>query len=113
MSSPKEGQEKGQANMVEMNEDLDNSSVMLLEYNLIGNFKEWWIDTGDTCHACSVKKIFVLYAPAGPEKTLSMGNSTVVKIEGYRMIFLKMTYGKVENLNNIFMFLNMDVPSFY
>ncbi|XP_070057922.1 uncharacterized protein [Nicotiana tomentosiformis] len=93
--APRKDKKKGQENMVEKHEDIDDLCAMLSECKLVGNPKEWWIDSGATRHICAIREAFATYAPVGPEKTLSMGNSATAKIEGCGMIFLKMTYGNV------------------
>ncbi|XP_060190446.1 uncharacterized protein LOC132619613 [Lycium barbarum] len=97
----KKDKKKGQANMVEKNDDMDDLCAMLSECNLVGNPKEWWLDSGATRHVCSVKEAFATYAPAGPEEELFMGNIATAKVEGYGKILLKMTSGKVLTLNNV------------
>ncbi|XP_060178171.1 uncharacterized protein LOC132608115 [Lycium barbarum] len=92
---------KGQANMVEKNDDMDDLCAMLSECNLVGNPKEWWLDSGATRHVCAVKEAFATYAPAGSEEELFMGNTATAKVEGYGKILLKMTSGKVLTLNNV------------
>ncbi|XP_070013388.1 uncharacterized protein [Nicotiana sylvestris] len=67
----------------------------------VENPKEWWIDYGATHHVCVVREVFAIYAPIGPEETLSMGNSATVEIEGCGKIYLKMTFGKMVILNNV------------
>ncbi|XP_070022287.1 uncharacterized protein [Nicotiana sylvestris] len=99
--APKKDKKKGQANMVEKHEDVDDSCAMLFECNLVGNPKEWWIDSGATRHVCVARESF---APIGPEETLSMENAATAKIEGCWKIFLKMTSGKVVTLNNVIQF---------
>ncbi|XP_070017077.1 uncharacterized protein [Nicotiana sylvestris] len=47
---PKKDKKKGQANIVEKNDDIDDLGAMLSECNLVGNLKEWWIDSGSTRH---------------------------------------------------------------
>nr|XP_016461129.1 PREDICTED: uncharacterized protein LOC107784499 [Nicotiana tabacum] len=69
--APRKDTKKGQANMVEKHEDIDDLEV------------------------------FAAYVPVGPEETLSMRNSATAKIEGYGKIFLKMTSSKVLTLNNV------------
>ncbi|XP_070055021.1 uncharacterized protein [Nicotiana tomentosiformis] len=103
--APKKEKKNGQANMVQTNDDIDDLCAMLCECNLVGNPKEWWIDSGATRHVCAVREAFASYAPAGPDKTIFMGNSATAKIEGYEKIFLKMTSGKVVILNTFVMFL--------
>ncbi|XP_019252755.1 PREDICTED: uncharacterized protein LOC109231550, partial [Nicotiana attenuata] len=88
---PKKDKKKGQANLVEKNDEIDNLCAMLLEYNQGGNPKERWIDSGATRYVCDVKEAFATYSTAGPEEELSMENTTTTKIEGYGKIFLKMT----------------------
>ncbi|XP_070024829.1 uncharacterized protein [Nicotiana sylvestris] len=67
---------------VEKHEDVDDLCAMLYECNLVGNPKEWWIDSGATRHVCAVREAFATYAPIGPKETLSMGNAATAKIEG-------------------------------
>ncbi|XP_019251306.1 PREDICTED: uncharacterized protein LOC109230240 [Nicotiana attenuata] len=92
---------KGQANIVEKNDDIDDLCAMLSECNLVRNPKEWWIDSGATRYVCVVKEAFATYSTVGPEEELSMGNNATAKIEGYGKIFLKMTSGKVLTLNKV------------
>jgi len=87
--------------MVETNENVDDLRAMLSECNLVGNPKEWWIDSGATRHICAVREAFASYAPAGPDETIYMGNSATARIEGYGKIMLKMTSGKMVTLNNV------------
>ncbi|XP_060195475.1 uncharacterized protein LOC132624765 [Lycium barbarum] len=89
---------KGQANMVV---DVDDLCAMLSECNLVGNPKEWWLDSGATRHVCAVKEAFATYTPAGPKEDLYMGNTATAKVEGYGKILLKMTFGNVLTLNNV------------
>ncbi|XP_070030049.1 uncharacterized protein [Nicotiana sylvestris] len=64
---PKKDNKQGQANIVEKNDDIDDLCAMLSECNLVGNPKEWWIDSGATRHVCAVKEAFATYSTAGPE----------------------------------------------
>ncbi|XP_070051234.1 uncharacterized protein [Nicotiana tomentosiformis] len=86
--APKKHKKKGQANMVEKHEDIYDLCAMLSECNLVGNPKEWWIDSGATRHVCAIREAFATYALVGPEEMLSMGNSAMAKIEGSGKIFL-------------------------
>uniref|UniRef100_A0A1S4BS18 Retrovirus-related Pol polyprotein from transposon TNT 1-94-like beta-barrel domain-containing protein n=1 Tax=Nicotiana tabacum TaxID=4097 RepID=A0A1S4BS18_TOBAC len=92
---------KGQANIVEKNDDIDDLCAMLSEYNLVGNSNEWWIDSGATRNVCAIKEAFATYSTIGPEEEISMGNNATTKIESYGKIFLKMTSGKVLTINNV------------
>ncbi|XP_075095033.1 uncharacterized protein LOC142173345 [Nicotiana tabacum] len=65
--APKKDKKKGQANMVKKHEDVDDLCTMLSECNLVGNPKEWWIDSGATRHVCAVREAFATYALVGPE----------------------------------------------
>ncbi|XP_070057601.1 uncharacterized protein [Nicotiana tomentosiformis] len=56
---PKKDKKKGQDNIVEKNDDIDDLCAMLPECNLVGNPKEWWIDSGSTRHVCVVKEAFL------------------------------------------------------
>lgn len=85
---PKKYKKKEHANIVEKNDDIDDLCAMLSECNLVGNPKEWWIDSGATRHVCAVKEAFATYSTAGPEEELSMENTATAKIEGYGKIFL-------------------------
>ncbi|XP_070010851.1 uncharacterized protein [Nicotiana sylvestris] len=82
----KKDKKKGQANMVEKHDDVDDLCAMLSECNLVGNPKE---------------EAFATYAPVKPDEMISMGNAAKAKIEGCGKIFLKMTSGKVVTLNNV------------
>ncbi|XP_070026052.1 uncharacterized protein [Nicotiana sylvestris] len=90
----KKNKKRGQENMVEKHDDVDDLCAMLSKCNLVGNPKEWWIDSGATRHVCAVREAFSTYASARPEETLSMGNAATANIEGYGKIFLKMTSAK-------------------
>ncbi|XP_070015983.1 uncharacterized protein [Nicotiana sylvestris] len=89
--APKKDKKKGQANMVEKHDDVDDLWAMLSECNLVGNPKEWWINSGATRHVCAVRESFATYAHVGLDETISMGNAAKAKIEGCGKIFLKMT----------------------
>nr|XP_033516279.1 uncharacterized protein LOC117280647 [Nicotiana tomentosiformis] len=103
--APKKDKKKSQANMVEKNDEMEDLCAMLSECSLVGNPKEWWIDSGSTCHICANKELFASYVLAGPDETIFMGNSATTKIEGVGKIYLKMTSSKVVTLNNVLIFL--------
>ncbi|XP_070021873.1 uncharacterized protein [Nicotiana sylvestris] len=44
----KKDNKKGQVNIMEKNDDIDDLCVVLSECNLVGNLNEWWIDFGAT-----------------------------------------------------------------
>ena len=68
---------------------------------MVGNTKEWWVDTGATRHICSDKKLFSSYETINDGEQLFMGNSSTSKIEGKGKVILKMTYGKELTLNDV------------
>ncbi|CAL1356033.1 unnamed protein product [Linum trigynum] len=96
----KKKKNKSQANIVD-DTDMDDLCAVLSECNLVGNPREWWIDSGATRHVCAVKEMFTSYSLAKAEEKLFMGNSSTAKVEGYGKIVLKMTSGKVVTLNNV------------
>ena len=91
-----------QANITEV-EKLSNISffVVVSEVNLVGNTKEWWVDTGATRHICSDKKMFSSYEAINDGEQLFMGNSSTSKVEGKGNVILKMTSEKELILNDV------------
>ncbi|XXG68848.1 hypothetical protein AAC387_Pa06g1848 [Persea americana] len=77
-----------------------NLSAMASKVNLIGNTREWWVDTRATRHVCSNKEMFSTYHASNGEQ-LFMGNSATSKVEGQGQVVLKMTSGKELTLNNV------------
>ncbi|GMP27262.1 hypothetical protein CsSME_00003331 [Camellia sinensis var. sinensis] len=77
-----------------------NLTAVVFEANLVGNPKEWWVDTGATRHICADKKMFTTYKVVESEEQLFMGNSSTSTVEGQGKIVLKMTLGKKLTLNN-------------
>ncbi|XP_075112358.1 uncharacterized protein LOC142182206 [Nicotiana tabacum] len=71
------------------------------ECNLVGNPREWWIDSRATRYVCSNKELFTSYSPAGPNETVFMANSATAKIEGTCKIALKMTSVKIVTLKDV------------
>ena len=96
---------KGHANMVEEFHlsdgigDIRLSCVVMSEINLVGNPKEWWVDTGATRHVCCHKKMFSTYKECGEQ--LFMGNSSISRAAGIGKVILKMTSGEELTLNNV------------
>ena len=87
-----------QANMTELDtlstdvSDI-NLSAVVSEVNLVGNTREWWVDTGATRHVCSIKEMFSTYQASTGEQ-LFMGNSATSKVEGQGQVVLNMTFGR-------------------
>ena len=73
--------------------DLDLCAV-ISECNLIGNSKEWFVDTGATRHICANKWMFTTYKTATDAEQLFMGNSSTSKVEGKGKVVPKLTSGK-------------------
>ncbi|XP_028096116.1 uncharacterized protein LOC114296032 [Camellia sinensis] len=76
-------------------------SAVVYEANLVGNPKEWWVDTGATRHICADRQMFTTYKVVENGDQLFMGNSCTSTIEGQGKIVLKMTSGKEGTLNNV------------
>ena len=51
------GKGKSQANIMEKMEDADGLCAMISECNLVGNPKEWFLDSGDTRHICCKRNL--------------------------------------------------------
>ncbi|KAF5959084.1 hypothetical protein HYC85_000293 [Camellia sinensis] len=81
--------------------DVINLSAVVSEANLVGNPKDWWVDTGAIRHICADKKMFASYSTVDNGEQLFMGNSSTSKVEGQGKIVLKMTSGKELTLNNV------------
>ncbi|KAL3334085.1 hypothetical protein AABB24_030714, partial [Solanum stoloniferum] len=98
---PKKDKKKDQANLAESKGEMDDLCAILSECNLVENPREWWIDSGASCHVCTNKELFSSYTPAPTDEKLFMANSAVAKVEGTGKILLKMTSGKVVTLNRV------------
>ena len=92
---------KDQANLAESKKEMDDLCAMLSECNLVGNPREWWIDSGASSHVCANKELFSSYTPALTDEKLFMANSAVATVEGTGKVLLKMTSGKVVTLNRV------------
>ncbi|PHU12647.1 hypothetical protein BC332_19577 [Capsicum chinense] len=80
---------------------MDDLYAMLSECNLVGNPREWWMDSGATRHVCANKELFSTFALVQVEKKIYMANSATAKVEGTGKVCLKMTSSKVLTLNNV------------
>jgi hypothetical protein len=78
-----------------------NLSAIVSEVNLVGDTKEWWVDTGATRHVCSDKNMFSKYNSVEHGEQLFMGNSSTARVEGKGKVILKMTSGKELTLNDV------------
>ncbi|KAA0048117.1 hypothetical protein E5676_scaffold546G00690 [Cucumis melo var. makuwa] len=104
---PKNFQKKhAQAHIIKVDEvsdgvaDIDLCAV-ILECNMMGNSKEWWVDTGATHHICANKNLFTLYVSISNGEQLFMGSSSTSKVKGQGKVILKMTSRKELTLNNV------------
>ncbi|XP_055802108.1 uncharacterized protein LOC129871232 [Solanum dulcamara] len=79
--APKKEKKKDQANMVDMIWDVENLCAMLSEYNLVENFKEWWLNSGATSYVCAVREAFATYSPTAPDETIYMKNSAMLRLK--------------------------------
>ena len=103
-----QGTKKGsQANITEVEnlskdvDDIDLSAV-ISEVNLVGgDTKEWWMDTGSTCHVCIDQNLFSSYHPVDNGEEIFMRNSSTSKVVGKGKVILKMTSGKKLTLNEV------------
>ncbi|XXG85845.1 hypothetical protein AAC387_Pa11g0861 [Persea americana] len=77
-----------------------NLSAVVSEVNLVGNTREWWVETGATRHVCCNKEMFSTYQASNGEQ-LFMGNFATSKVESQGQVVLKMTSGKELTLNNV------------
>ncbi|XP_069144391.1 uncharacterized protein [Solanum lycopersicum] len=89
------GKEKSQANTVEQIEDEDDLYVMVLDCNLVGNPKEWFLNSGVTRHICFAKEVFLRYTHVEFDEDLFLRNTTTTRIVGTRKVMLKMTSDKL------------------
>ncbi|PHT72052.1 hypothetical protein T459_22837 [Capsicum annuum] len=62
--TPKKGKKKDQENMIESNKECNDLCAMFSECNLVGNPREWWMDSAATRHVSSNKELFSSFAPA-------------------------------------------------
>ncbi|KAF3680141.1 hypothetical protein FXO37_03477 [Capsicum annuum] len=93
--------------MIESNKECDDLCAMFSECNLVGNPREWWMDSGATRHVYANKELFSSFSPAQAEEMIYMANSATAKVEGTEKIYLKMTSGKVLTLNNVLYVLEL------
>lgn len=75
-----------QANMIEkdnLSEGMQEMSLsaVVSECNMVGNTREWWVDTGATRHVCVDRAMFSNYQELKGEQ-LFKGNAASSKIEG-------------------------------
>ncbi|KAF3615265.1 putative phosphoserine aminotransferase, chloroplastic-like [Capsicum annuum] len=78
--TPKKGKKKDQANMIESNKECDDLCAMFSECNLVGNPREWWMNSGATRHVCANKELFSSFSLAQAEEMIYITNSATAKI---------------------------------
>ena len=82
-------------------EDADDLCAMISECKLVGNPKEWFLDSGATRHICSAKENFATNTHAEYNQDLFMEITATTRIAGTGKVMLKMTSGKLLTLNNV------------
>ncbi|PHU08618.1 hypothetical protein BC332_20478 [Capsicum chinense] len=63
-SAPKKRKNKDQANLADSKKETDDLCAMLSECNLVGNPREWWMDSGAIHHVYANKELFLTFTPA-------------------------------------------------
>ena len=105
-SQDKGKKKKNEAHVTEGEQLTDDISEMELsavvtEANIVGNPREWWVDTGATRHICADSKMFSMYQKVDGGDHLTMGNSSTSQVVGQGTVVLKMTSGKELTLKNV------------
>ncbi|PHT38031.1 hypothetical protein CQW23_21604 [Capsicum baccatum] len=77
--APKKGKKKDYENLAESKKEMDDLCAILFECNLVGNPREWWMDSGATCHVCSNKELFFMFALVQVEEKIYMANPLLQK----------------------------------
>ena len=67
---------------------------------MVGNSKEWWVNTGATRHICANKNMFTSYVLVSSGEQIFMGNCSTSKVEGQCKVILKIASSKELTLNN-------------
>lgn len=80
---------------------ITKESVVVSEVNMMDNPKEWFVDTGATCHVCFEKSAFSTYVPTDGNKLLHMGNKATSNVAGVGSVMLKLTSGKELKLKDV------------
>ncbi|RVW73229.1 Retrovirus-related Pol polyprotein from transposon TNT 1-94 [Vitis vinifera] len=92
-------EKKPQANVTEfdkLSNDVSemNLSAVVSECNIVGNTKEWWVDTGATRHICSNKWMFSTYKPVEQNEELFMDirknlvSGSLLSKNGFKLVFV-------------------------
>lgn len=81
---PAPKKKKSEANLTELSNGISDMDLcaVVSKCNLVGNSKEWFVDTGATCHFCANKWMFTTYKTATDDEQLFMSNSSASKVEG-------------------------------
>ncbi|PHT72641.1 hypothetical protein T459_23426 [Capsicum annuum] len=62
--TPKKVKKKDQANVAESKKETDDLCTLLSECNLVGNPREWRMDSGATHYFCANKELFAMFSLA-------------------------------------------------
>ncbi|KAL0440950.1 UNVERIFIED_CONTAM: hypothetical protein Sradi_0033900 [Sesamum radiatum] len=87
-----------QVNLAENDEII---TAVVVEANLVENKNDWVLDTGASRHFCSNKALFHESVDATDGECVFNGNSTTARVLGKGKIFLKLTSGKTLVLNDV------------
>ena len=88
-------------NQVHLTESEEVIAAVVSEVNLVSNVSEWVLDTGATRHICSGREMFKEYEKVSEGECVFMGNSSTVTVSGKGKVLLKLTSGKLLELNNV------------
>ena len=69
---------------------------------MIANPFDWWFDLGATVHVCNNKELYKTYDESSIEQQVLMGNHDKAKVLGKSTIEVKMSFGKMMILTNVF-----------
>lgn len=82
-------------------EDIDLCEVVS-EVNMVAsNLREWWNNTGASCHICCDKGSFAGLTMKNNRGHVYMKNATISTIKGKGTVILKMTLEKEITLKNV------------
>ena len=69
---PKRDKKKDQTNLADSKGETNDLYAVLSESNLVGNPREWQIDSGTSCHVCVNKELFSSYTLAPTDDKMFM-----------------------------------------
>ena len=77
---------------------------MIIEVHMavIANPFDWWFNSGATVHVCNNKEQFRTYDESFIEQQVLMGNHNKAKVLGKGIVDVKMSFGKMLILTNVY-----------